>query len=243
MSIRSSRHFWLNTLAALVVVGVTLALGAWQLGRAHQKIALRDAIERQRSLVPVGNEALLGTAPPAALLQRPIVVHGRWVPQHTIFLDNRQMEGKEGFYVVTPLLLDGASRAVLVERGWVQRNFEHREQLPPVSTPAGPVTLRGRIVPPPAKLYDFGDTRHGVIRQNVDLPEFRAETGLPLVDLAVRQTGGDAPDGLLRRWPEPASGADTNYGYAFQWWALAALTAFLYAWFQFIAPRRKTPPA
>ena len=75
------------------------------------------------------------------------------------------------------------------------------------------------------------------------LADVRAETGLPLLDVAVRQTGGDASDGLLRDWPEPASGAETNYGYAFQWWALAALTAFLYVWFQFIAPRRKPPPA
>ena len=238
----SSSRFWLNTLAALVVVGVTLALGAWQLGRAHRRIALQRTIERQQQLAPVGNEALLGNVPAAGLLQRPIVVRGRWIAQRTIFLDNRQMNGKVGFYVVTPLLLESSSRAVLVERGWVQRNFEHREQLPPVVTPSGVVTVRGRIAPPPAKLYDFGGARPGVIRQNVDLPAFRAETGLPLLDVAVRQTGNDVSDGLRREWPEPASGAETNYGYAFQWWALAVLTAFLYVWFQFIAPRRKPPP-
>lgn len=239
----ASLRSWVITLAALVVVAGTLALGAWQLGRAHQRLALHQAIERQRQLAPVGNEALLGRAPAAQLLQRPVVVRGRWVPQHTVFLDNRQMDGKEGFYVETPLLLEGSDRAVLVERGWIQRNFEHRAQLPPVVTPAGVVTVRGRIAPPPAKLYEFGGAQPGAIRQNVDLADFRRETGLPLLDLAVRQTSGDAADGLLRDWPEPASGAETNYGYAFQWWALSALTAFLYVWFQFIAPRRNAPPA
>lgn len=239
----ASPRFWVNTLAALIVVAGTLALGAWQLGRAHQRMALHDAIQRQQELAPVGNDALLGRVPAGQLLQRPIVVRGRWVPRHTIFLDNRQMDGKVGFYVETPLILEGSDRAVLVERGWVQRNFEHREQLPSVPTPAGVVTLRGRIAPAPAKLYEFSGAQAGAIRQNVDLPAFRAETGLPLLDVAVRQTGGDASDGLLRDWPEPASGAETNYGYAFQWWALAALTAFLYVWFQFIAPRRKSPPA
>jgi surfeit locus 1 family protein len=130
----------------------------------------------------------------------------------------------------------------LVERGWVPRNFEQREKLPPVPTPDGTVELRGRIAPPPAKLYEFSGAQRGAIRQNLDLAQFRVETGLPLLDLAVRQTQG-APDGLLRDWPEPASGAATNYGYAFQWWAMSGLVAILYVWFQFIAPRRKAPHA
>ena len=151
------------------------------------------------------------------------------------------MEGRPGFYVVTPLQLDGAAAVVLVERGWVPRNFEHRETLPPIQTPEGRIELRGRIAPPPAKLYEFAGAQPGVIRQNLDLAQFRAETGLPLLDLSVRQTQG-APDGLLRDWPEAASGAATNYGYAFQWWAMSVLAAVLYVWFQFIVPRRKVPP-
>ena len=46
-------------------------------------------------------------------------------------------------------------------------------------------------------------------------------------------------DGLLREWPQPASGAGKNIGYAFQWWAIAAVIAVLYVWFQFIQPRRQ----
>jgi surfeit locus 1 family protein len=239
----SRLRFWLITLATLVVVAAGLALGGWQLGRAHQKAALHDAMERQRSLPPVGNEALLGGLPAAQLLHRPIVVRGTWQPRHTIFLENRQMQGRVGFFVVTPLLLEGGRDAVLVERGWAPRHFEHREELPAVPTPAGVVTLHGLIAPAPAKLYAFAGAEGGPIRQNVDLPRFRAETGLPLLDLAVRQVGNDTADGLLREWPEPISGAATNYGYAFQWWALAALTAILYVWFQFIAPHRKAPHA
>jgi surfeit locus 1 family protein len=148
------------------------------------------------------------------------------------------MNGKPGFYVVTPLRLKGSGRAVLVERGWAQRNFVNRELLPTIDTPSGVIELRGRMAPPPAKLYEFDGTPSGPIRQNLDLAQWRAETGLPLLDVAVQQTG-EPSDGLLRDWPEAASGAGKNYGYAFQWWALSALIAILYVWFQFIAPRRK----
>lgn len=242
MSAVRTLSFWIITLAALATVAATLALGAWQLDRGRQKEALHAAIEERAALAPLGNAALLG-AGPAELLHRPVVVRGAWAAQHTVFLDNRQMNGRQGFFVVTPLLLEGSRFAVLVERGWAPRNFERREQLPPVASPTGVVEIRGRIAPLPAKLYEFDGTPSGPIRQNLDLGRFAAETGLPLVALAVRQTGDGTPDGLLRQWVEPASGAGKNFGYAFQWWALTAVTVILYVWFQFIAPRRKAPSA
>ena len=93
------------------------------------------------------------------------------------------------------------------------------------------------MAPPPAKLYEFAPAGQGAIRQNLDLAQFRAETRLPLLELSVQQAGAPS-EGLLREWPQVASGAGKNYGYAFQWWALAGLIAFLYVWFQFVVPRR-----
>jgi surfeit locus 1 family protein len=231
-------RFWLVTLAAVAALAVTLALGAWQLGRAHEKLALQASMEERKALPPVGEQALLDARPSGDSRYRPVVLRGTWLARHTVFLDNRQMNGKTGFYVVTPLRLEGSGRAVLVERGWAQRNFVNREQLPPIDTPPGIVQVRGRMAPPPAKLYEFDGAPSGPIRQNLDLAQWRAEIGLPLLEVGVQQTG-ETSDGLLRDWPDAAGGAGKNYGYAFQWWALSALIAILYVWFQFIAPRRK----
>lgn len=236
-------RFWLITMAALVAGGVTFSLGRWQLDRGRERDALQQELRERRDLPPLAQQALWGGMTAAELLHRPVILRGTWLAQRTVFLDNRQMRGRPGFYVVTPLRLADSTRVVLVERGWVQRNFEHREQLPAVPTPDGEVQVRGHIAPPPAKLYDFDGAEHGAIRQNLALDRFRAESGLPLLDLAVRQAGDDASDGLLRDWPEPGSGSEKNYGYAFQWWAMSALTVILYVWFQFIAPRRKAPHA
>jgi surfeit locus 1 family protein len=125
-----------------------------------------------------------------------------------------------------------------VQRGWAPRNFERREQLPPVETPAGVVEVRGRLAPPPAKLYELGTAGQGPIRQNLDIAAFAAETRLALLPLSVQQLGAPS-DGLQRDWPVVASGAAKNYGYAFQWWAMSALIAILYVWFRFIAPARR----
>jgi surfeit locus 1 family protein len=226
-------------IAALAGIAVTLYLGSWQWGRGQQRTALHETIEARGRMAPLA----AGELPPQLaagdpLLHRPVLLRGEWLPAHTVFLDNRQMNGVPGFYVVTPLRLQARDAVLLVQRGWVQRNFSRREALPPVQTPAGVVEVRGRLAPPPAALFAFDKEEKGPIRQNLDLTRFRAETGLPLLPYSVQQAGA-ASEGLLRQWPRPGSGAEKNYGYAFQWWAIAALIAILYVWFQLILPRRR----
>jgi surfeit locus 1 family protein len=235
-------RFWIVSTAAVAGIAGTFALGSWQLGRAHQKEALTAAIASRRDQPPLPPQELLAPGI-ASQLHRPVRLRGTWVADRTVFLDNRQMAGRVGFYVATPLRLAGTDRAVLVQRGWAPRNFEQREALPRVETPAGEVELSGRIAPPPAKLYQFGSAGSGPIRQNLDLAPFAAETGLRLLPVTVVETG-PASQGLLREWPETGGrGPETNYGYAAQWWALSALIAILYAWYQFILPRRRAKQA
>jgi surfeit locus 1 family protein len=234
----STARFWLVTAAAALGVAVTFSLGQWQLGRGRDRDAMQAAVDA-RAALPELSQSSLDSATPAELMHRRVVLRGTWDDKHTVFLDNRQMHGAPGFYVVTPLRLEAGGAAVLVQRGWAPRNFERRELLPKVQTPAGVVEVHGRIAPPPARLYDFKGAETGAIRQNLDLAAFRAETGLKLPELSVQQLAPRASEGLSRDWPRPASGSDRNYGYAFQWWAMSAVIAILYVWFQFIAPRRQ----
>lgn len=121
-----------------------------------------------------------------ALVHRAVVLQGRWLPEHTVYLDNRQMQGRPGFFVLTPLQLSGdGAGVVLVQRGWAARNFQDRTQLPSVSTPTdAEVRIQGRVALSPSRLYEFqgGDSAQGSsrIRQNLDLAAFRTETGLAL---------------------------------------------------------------
>ena len=156
----------------------------------------------------------------------------------TVFLDNRQMNARPGFFVVTPLKLAGSGEAVLVQRGWSPRDFTDRARVPAVPTSSGEVEVAGQIAPPPARLYEFAGSASGPIRQNLYLDAFSRELGVPLKPLSVLQD--DAPaaaDGLLRQWPRPAVDVHKHYGYAFQWFALCALMAGLYVWFQLVRPR------
>jgi surfeit locus 1 family protein len=221
----------------LLVAGTTFSLGQWQLRRAAQKEALQAAVESQKKLSALDTQALVAIKNIASEVHRPVAVQGVWQPAHTVYLDNRPMGGKTGFWVLTPLALQGSKQVILVQRGWVPRDFTDRTHLPQVLTPAGLVSVTGRIAPPPSKLYEFKGADLGPIRQNLDLDAFRAETALPLPNGVLLQTGAPS-EGLLRDWAAPNLGVDKHYGYAFQWFGLCALVLVLYVWFQLILPLR-----
>lgn len=267
-------RFWMITLAALISMAVTASLGRWQVSRAAEKQALQTMLDTRAVLPAVDGRALMGgsgvqgqsgatdvkmdaegaTVPRTLeeLVHRVVVLEGRWLAAHTVYLDNRQMQGRPGFFVLTPLQLAEGGGVVLVQRGWVPRNFQDRTQLPSVVTPEGLVRVKGRVAAAPSRLYEFqgGDSVQGSsrIRQNLDLAAFRAETGLALASLTVQQTSeaGAPGDGLQRDWPVVGAGVDKHYGYAFQWFGLCGLIALLYVWFQivrrFIRPRSQPAP-
>lgn len=218
-------------LAGAAGLALAVALGLWQLDRAAQKTALQAALEA-RANAPALDAGRLARDPAAVEAQhfRRARITGRWDSAHTVYLDNRPMDGRVGFFVLTPLKLDGSNEAVLVQRGFAPRRFDDRAALPNLSADAGTVVVEGVVTPSPSRLYEFAAAASGPIRQNVDVPSFARETGLVLLPLTLREsaTPANAGDGLARHWPAPAAGLQKHYGYAFQWFAIGAVILFLY---------------
>ena len=233
---------WLVLAMAALAVALTFSLGMWQLGRAAEKTALQNAKQQQSDQVVLDGRSLGTSLDEAqqrtALIYRRMALKGQWLPEHTVFLDNRQMNGKPGFFALTPLKLENSGAVVLVQRGWAPRSFTDRTALPAIQTTDGLVDVPGHLAPWPSRLYDFGGAEEGPIRQNLDLQAFRQETGLGLLEVTLLQSG-PASEGLLREWPVVASGVEKHHGYAFQWFGLSGLIALLYVWFQIVQPRRQ----
>lgn len=247
-------HFWLITLAAIVAVAVTMRLGFWQLSRAHEKLALQASIQSQAAL-PALNATALKSPKAAEILHRTITLTGHWLPQYTLFLDNRQMDSKPGFFVLTPFEFanpaTSGKQIILVQRGWLARNFLDRNKLPNIAVDASEATefaIMGRIALSPSKLFEFKGTENGAIRQNIELDALAKEFNIDLLPYSLLQLDSDTadtgraklPDQLLRRWAQPNYGSEKNYGYMLQWWALSALIVLLYVWFQLIRPYLKS---
>jgi surfeit locus 1 family protein len=186
--------------AAALACAAFIALGNWQAHRADEKRALAAELEK-----------------------RDVTLSGIYRPEYTVFLDNKIRNHRAGYEVITPLRVDGDY--VLVNRGWVEAG-RTRETLPEVRTPAGRVQVEGIALDHLPRTLQVGAPQTGKVRQNLDLAEFGAETGLRLRPYFLEQHSA-ADDGLLRDWPRPDAGVAMHESYSLQWYSFAALTVIL----------------
>lgn len=234
-------RWWVWVAVALLAIVATASLGRWQLNRADQKLALQQAIDEQLS-APVLTEDELREQPALwGEMHRRVSLEGFWVHRYTLFLDNRVYQGRPGFWVLTPLLLDDKT-VVLIQRGWVARDLRDAKATPKLSEDLQLVRIQGRLAAPPSKWLELqdpqtphhnGDTR---IRHNINVSELRQQWGLSVAAVVLQTDPTDAE--LVRDWPMPSSTAHTNWGYAFQWFAMSAALFLLSVWFLIIRPLR-----
>ena len=225
-------------LAALSLMAVFVRLGFWQLSRAEEKAAWASALQAAAEAPPLDNADWIASSVDTTALHRRASLEGEWWPEHAVYLENRTMGGGTGFVLVMPLALD-ARHVVVVQRGWLPRHQVDPTRLAPVDTPSGRVRVEGVISAPPSQYFSLGDgARSGPVRSNLDWSAYAQELHRDIGAVSVRQTGPDS-EGLRRAWDPIDAKIPTHYGYAVQWFALAALTVFLYVWLQIIQPKRR----
>lgn len=215
--------------AALASIALTISLGSWQLHRAAEKSAEQARWDRAAQLAPQAASAARLAAIGAELPVR-VRLEGRFLHEHEVWLDSRQMDGRAGLNLITPLrLTDGP--VVLVNRGFAPRDAQDRRRLPAVERPPDAVTIEGMAVAQPPRVLRLGEDApvgagRPLVWQNFDFNVFERVSGLTVAHWIVQQSDGD-DDGLLRRWPRLSAGVEKHHGYALQWYSLAALLALL----------------
>jgi len=225
-------------IATVLMVALGVALGQWQERRVGEKTALAARLAAGNAAAPVtlgdGDAAGAYAALAAGDLEwRRVRLHGEFVAHWPVYLDNRPYQGRAGFYLLMPFRLAGSGNHVLVARGWLPRHAQQRDLLPPYGTPRGAVTLEGVVRRSAGRVMQLGSAAPltaGAIVQNADAQQVAAASGLALAPYIVEQTqAANADDnGLVRDWPAPALGVDKHRGYAFQWYALAAMALLFF---------------
>lgn len=234
-----------RTLTALVLLGIMVvllaSLGRWQLRRADERRAILAAIEAGRRQPPL---ALTAATPTDQLLPwRPVSVQGVWRPDMTVRLDNRNQDGRPGYWLATPLVLeDGSRTALLVLRGWLPRTLPGEPAAPAPGLPDGVRTVSGELVARVPRLFELwnptgpsGDALPSTwpapggmpTVQNLDLDAYAAATGLHLLP-AVMEQHAPSGDGLVREWPQPSVDYNQNLGYAMQWFGFASIAGIAF---------------
>ena len=230
-------HFRLRVIpliATALVCAIGISLGNWQLRRAEEKRGLQQEMMDRANFDALNADTMAPDEIPEEF--RRIVAYGEFQRDWAVYLDNRPLHGRSGFYLLMPLKLAGSDRAVLVQRGWFPRDVRDPTRLPVIPVPTSPVHLEGRVRLSAGRLMQLGEPvalAPGAIVQNIEVADVARASKLPLPTFIIEQTS-DTGDGLIRDWPLPSTGIDTHRGYAVQWYALsaAALIFFIFTGFR-----------
>lgn len=216
------------TVITLVVFGLLLSLGFWQLDRAAEKRALLAQYHAGAGAAPLRLDATLHSV--EGLQYQLASATGSYDAAHQFLLDNRTHNGVAGYQVLTPLRLKRGAAAVLVNRGWVPLGAS-REVLPPTPVDDTERTVTGRIKQPSLKGFTLGEEqpRRGwpYRIQRTDIDRLANELGYPLLPLELL-LDPDQPDGYVREWHPLTFGPERNVGYAVQWFSMAAVLLIIY---------------
>lgn len=223
--------------AGLVLLAVALAaaclfLGRWQWHRHVDRDAAIRLVEANYGADPVPLADLLPTAdapldPDDAW--HPVTVTGTYDPASTVLLRNRPVDGRPGFHVLVPLVVDDAAPTVLVvDRGWVAWDEDASAEVAVPDPPSGEVTVTARLRPDEAATDRSAPA--GQV-QVINVGQVLAAGGLtaePYGGYGALVTEDPAPGTALGALPAPNTDPGSHLSYAFQWWTfgIGALVGF-----------------
>lgn len=214
-----------------LLVAAFVWLGNWQWQTAHNK-ANQKALQRSSQLPMQPLDAVLKPQTPfdnATSLQ-PVSLGGRYEASKTELIAGRVLNGEHGWWVLTPVVVEGSGARLPVVRGFV----DSARKIPP--PPTGRVRLEGALAP--------GES----VSTLGALPE--GQLGSIDVGLLLNEWGGHIYDGfifLTKQSPPTAAQPGTtavthvpppvprtthiewrNAAYAVQWWVFALFAVFMW---------------
>ncbi|MET9270285.1 SURF1 family protein [Kribbella sp. NPDC003557] len=226
---------------ALALAGVMTAMGVWQLSVYRSKTA--DATAQRAGAPPVALQSLfsIDEGLPSKAVGRRVTVEGSWGPSaDQVFIADRAQDGKNGFWVVSPLKL-ADSGAVMVVRGWVPTVTD-----PAAQAPTGPTQLTGSVIASEAE-DSSDDAAKGRVLSSLRIPTIVHLVDYRVYDAFVVQTAvgagavpSPAPATVVPPPPPTDHAGLRNVAYAVQWWIFAAFT--LWMWGRMVLDAHRSPP-
>ena len=225
------------TLAFVCLFPLLIALGMWQLGRSEEKRMLFT--QQEQGLA--SSETLQLSSDIENNLDviryKKVKAAGYYDQAHQFLLDNQINAGKPGYFVLTPFMLSGENKAVLVNRGWVPLNPD-RSVLPELQMKTEQLIVLGRINRFPSvglKLAGAEIPADGwpSVLQVIDTQVLEKKLAYSLFPFLI-ELDKDQPDGFKREWQKAAIMLPEQHtAYAIQWFALAFALTLLFIWYSF----------
>lgn len=218
----------------LLLLILLMNLGFWQLSRAEQKRVLMAQQTQNMQAAPLQLSALAEDNS-ESFRYRKATGNGHYDITHQFLLDNQIVNGKAGYFVLTPFMLEDGKKAVLVNRGWIAANPD-RHILPDVRIKNLPTIINGRINHFPSvgiKLAgaEIPTQTSPALVQVVDTEILAKKLGYPLVTFQL-ELDANMAEGYTRQWlTTTLMPPQQHFGYAMQWFGLAVALTFLFFWY------------
>ncbi|GMR08447.1 MAG: hypothetical protein BMS9Abin26_1452 [Gammaproteobacteria bacterium] len=216
------------TIVTLILLPVLLRLGFWQLQRAEEKVHVLETYEQRRQSPELDINDLADINDPgdvADMQHYPVKATGIYAVKQHLLLDNRVHNGRVGYQVITPLLLAGKERALLVNRGWIPMG-NNREDLPDVPTGTAELLLHGVARLPSIPVFEVSreaayEPGWPKVVQYINTGELAGILGYPVMPFMLLLNPGEA-DGFVRDWKLLPMPPEKHISYAWQWFGLSA---------------------
>lgn len=218
---------WVPTLVTFLLLCLLINLGFWQLRRADYKEVLVQRLEDRSHTQENTLDTLKSFGNDVA--DYPLDLQGHYLNQFNFLLDNRVHNGIAGFDVLTPFVTENS--IILVNRGWLPQG-RSRTEFPDIPAEIGERKLEGLIhVPNPAtfvlKEDDYAHVTWPFLIQKIDLAKIAPLFDQPVASFVLRLKP-DSASSFLRDWQSNFMGPEKHYGYAVQWFSLAAALFIIY---------------
>ena len=217
---------WLPYLVGALLVIQFAGLGAWQVSRGLEKRAARDLFNDNAGFSQYSEGMQVR---PYQRLQ----VTGHFDSARQFLLDNIVIDGRLGYYVVTPLQTGPDAAPVLVNRGWLPRQ-DNEIDASRIQLPSERVTVRGRAGSLPRAGYRMGDpipagSPWPKVAVYPTLEDIAAELDGTVQPVVLLMEPDDA-HGYFRHWVPEEMGPGRHFAYALQWFAMAVVLGALLVW-------------
>jgi len=213
--------------AALIVATLALliSLGFWQLDRADEKRAIEDQIASANS---DDVEIVASTEFLKEKEYYHVRLQGSYIDDKQFIYDNQIVDQISGYYVLTPLVLKGDSKAVLINRGFIPWNGR-RDKLADIDIADKLTEVKVQISKPVKRMELEASELTGdfpVLIQALDLDEMSTIASLDFASV-IGLLSPESDNGFVRQW-EPYTGSiERHIGYAIQWFLMALVLAFI----------------
>ncbi|MEZ4767427.1 MAG: SURF1 family protein [Caldilineales bacterium] len=235
-----SRRYIAITLFVLLAMAVMARLGVWQLDRRQQRLAHNADLIAKLAQPPLSlNEVAAGLAAVPEdrdeIRNTRAVASGRFDYDHQLLLVQQVYQDSLGSRLLTPLLLNGTGKAVMVDRGWIPLSSDDPDPAhwAQYNADTGPVEVRGFMQPSqrvgrPAEVN--ADQPARLTWYQADLPAIAPQMPYEILPVYLLQSP-DAAGNLTPPYrvdPEVDLSEGPHLGYAIQWFSFAIVAGVVY---------------